>query len=409
MNFYDTNALLDGLYKRQKEKFLFSSITLQQIQEIKVSSKKDFQVKYKARQLIKWLDANQDKYQIITYLSEWNQDFYTYPALSMESLDDSRIIITALHSNADICFITHDLNCKHIASVCGLKTQYPKDLKDTYIGYKEIKCNTDEEYVKIYSTFSSAENLNNLLQNQYLLIKNSNDDIVSAHYYSNGHYLNINEIPFSSRMFGKTKAKDIYQQIAMDSLIRNKLTLLKGPAGSGKSYLSLTYLFDRLQKNKIDKIIIFCNTVATDGSAKLGFYPGTKDQKLLDSQIGNMLSSKIGDKIEIQRMIDQGTLLLLPMSDIRGYDTTDMRAGVYITQGQNFSISMLKLALQRAGQDSIFIVQGDPTTQLDLSIYGGSNNGMKRISEVFRGQDFYGQVTLKHIYRSRIAEIAQKM
>jgi predicted ribonuclease YlaK len=47
-------------------------------------------------------------------------------------------------------------------------------------------------------------------------------------------------------MFGKTKAKDVYQQIAMDSLIRNKLTLLKGPAGSGKSYLSLTYLFDRL-------------------------------------------------------------------------------------------------------------------------------------------------------------------
>ena len=79
--------------------------------------------------------------------------------------------------------------------------------------------------------------------------------------------------------------------------------MIKGPAGSGKSYLSLAYLLHRLEKNKIDKIIIFCNTVATKDSAKLGFYPGTRDEKLLDSQIGNFLSSKFGGRIEVERMI----------------------------------------------------------------------------------------------------------
>jgi predicted ribonuclease YlaK len=82
--------------------------------------------------------------------------------------------------------------------------------------------------------------------------------------------------------------------MASDSLMNNKITMIKGPAGAGKSLLSVGYLFYLLEKGKIDKIIIFCNTVATKNSARLGFYPGTRDEKLLDSQIGNFLSSKLG-------------------------------------------------------------------------------------------------------------------
>jgi len=47
--------------------------------------------------------------------------------------------------------------------------------------------------------------------------------------------------------------------------------------------LSLGYLFWALEKHKIEKIIIFCNTIAAKGAAKLGFLPGTREEKLLDS------------------------------------------------------------------------------------------------------------------------------
>lgn len=72
-------------------------------------------------------------------------------------------------------------------------------------------------------------------------------------------------------------------------------------------------------------------------------------------------------------------------------------------------IISLKLALQRIGEDSICIVDGDYNAQVDLKQYSGANNGMKRMSEVFRGQDFYGEVELKNIYRSKIAMIAEEM
>jgi hypothetical protein len=45
-----------------------------------------------------------------------------------------------------------------------------------------------------------------------------------------------------------------------------------------------------------------------------------------------LLVSKIGSRIEVERLIEDETLVLLPLSDIRGYDTSGMKAGVYISE-----------------------------------------------------------------------------
>jgi len=68
------------------------------------------------------------------------------------------------------------------------------------------------------------------------------------------------------------------------------------------------------------------------------------------------------------------------MSDVRGYDTSGMNAGIYITEAQNLDVELLKLALQRVGEDSIIILDGDTKSQVDLVDYEGFNNGMRRAS-----------------------------
>ena len=130
---------------------------------------------------------------------------------------------------------------------------------------------------------------------------------------------------------------------------------------------------------------------------------------MLDSQIGNFLSSKLGSRYEAEHLMQQDLLVLLPLSDLRGYDTSGMRAGIYITEAQNMDIGLMKLALQRIGEDSICILDGDYQTQLDLDAFAGDNNGMKRVSKVFRNHDIYGEVTLKNIHRSKLAMIAEAM
>ena len=232
----------------------------------------------------------------------------------------------------------------------------------------------------------------------------------------NGDYHEILYQTLKSDEFGEVKPKklpngeiDLYQLAAIDSLNNNQITMLRGQSGTGKSYLAVAALFAKLRKHEIDKIFIFCNPIATRDSARLGFYPGSKDAKLLDSQIGNFLDGKIGDRMGVEKLINENKIVLLPMSDIRGFDTNGKKAGIYITEAQNMTIDMLQLALERVGEDCICIIDGDYNRQVDLDIYSDTNNGMRRMSEVFKYQNIYGEVCLQRVYRSKIAELAAQM
>jgi len=412
--FYDTNVLLSGDKKwfNQKEKFFISSITIEELEEIKSSKTKDLKIKCLAKKVSKWLVNNQDKYY--TYLYDSNDKAYHRFPIAIDS-PDKQILATAVKCNRkeNIVFLTYDLNCYLFAKQLGLNTELLKfNNPSVYNGYKTLKCPTDESLADFYIKINNqnCEAFNDLNINEYLLIYDKNDILIDKYkYLGKGKFEQVKFVSTESKMFGKIKPIDPYQELLMDSFKYNQLTLVKGPAGTGKSLLSLAYLFRAMEKGDIDKIIIFCNTVATAGSAKLGYYPGDRTEKLLDSQIGNFLISKIGAREGVEKLIDMGQLLLLPMSDIRGFDTSGMKAGIYITEAQNLNVELMKLALQRIGEDSICILDGDNDAQVDLEVYAGDNNGLKRVSEVFRGQPFYGEITLKTIHRSKIANIASRM
>lgn len=414
MQFYDTNVLLHNDTWTQNQKFYISNITIEELEQIKISEKQSPKIKYLARKAVRWLIDNPNKY--IVFIFDENSKIIKKRFPFTIDSQDKKIIATAFEAQEkgyDFNFITYDYNCYLIAKGTGLSSYILKQNNPkTYNGYKKITCPTDEALADFYTKINSYQgnDFKDLLINEYLLVYDKDNILVDKYkYLGNNKFEQVKFNTANSKMFGKIKPIDPYQELVMDSFNSNQLTLIKGAAGTGKSLLSLAYLFRSLEKGDIDKIIIFCNTVATAGSAKLGYYPGDRTQKLLDSQIGNFLISKLGAREQVERLIDQGLLLLLPMSDIRGFDTSGMRAGIYITEAQNLSVSLMKLALQRIGQDSICILDGDNDTQVDLNIYAGENNGLRRVSEVFRGQNFYGQVTLKTIHRSRIANIANKM
>lgn len=415
--FFDTCSILSAQKKAFEldTKFYISSITINELENIKTSGHKDEETKYNARTLLHLLEENEDRYEIILYNPQKLDPLLI--AFDLPDNNDSRIIVSAYHyftskNIEDGIFYTEDLACKAIAKVVGLKTySLKKENEDDYTGF--IEKNLSEFDLNVFYETYLKENVNifDLLENEYLIIRDENGALVDRYLWKDNSYIRFSYPKAESKMFGKITPKngDLYQQLALDSLDRNQITMLRGAAGSGKSYLAFGHMFSLLEKGKIDKIIVFCNTVATKGSAKLGFYPGSRTEKLLDSQIGNLLESKLGDKFIVEELIHEGKLVLLPMSDIRGYDTTGMNAAVYITEAQNLDVELMRLALQRIGDDSICILDGDSNAQVDLSMYAGDNNGMRRVSKVFRGASFYGEVTLQTIYRSKIAELAQSL
>lgn len=413
--FYDTCSLLlkaDSLID-EKDPIIISSITLSELENIKTSSHKDNELKYAARRLLNFLTDHPETYTVHIFTLDMLKPI---EEKSLDITNDTKILATAIDYDTNIhpdetVFVTNDLALYNIANLFFGEDSIERveeEQEDEYTGYKEITM-TDEEMVDFYSN----QNINNynLQINEYIIVKNSSGEVVDSLCWTGNNYRHLTYKNLNSRMYGNVKpySGDIYQPLLIDSLVNNQITMVKGPAGSGKTYLSMAYLLNQLEKGKIDKIIVFCNTVATKGSAKLGFYPGTRDEKLLDSQIGNLLISKFGGRVIVESMLQEEKLVLLPLADVRGYDTSGMNAGIYISEAQNMDIDLMKLTLQRIGEDSICIIDGDCKTQVDSVEFAGVNNGMRRASKVFRGNDIYGEVTLKTIHRSKIAEIAENL
>lgn len=402
MYFYDTCALINDQEVAFKEPFVIADVTLYELEDIKTSRTKDEEIKLRVRKLLHLLDENTQQYLVVAH----KQDNFLQ---AYQDKNDMKIIMTAIEyaATADIEFRTDDLACAFLARSSGLKVVTKTLDEDNYLGFKKLNFESEDATAEFYSHMTEG-NLYNLEVNQYLLIY-VNDILIDKLRWDGEKYEPVGYPCYESKALGKIGPKDEYQAIALDSMKHNQLTVLRGPAGTGKSYLSMGFLMNRLERGVIDKIIVFCNTVATAGAARLGFYPGSRDEKLLDSQIGNFLASKLGGMEGVRNLIESERLVLLPMSDIRGFDTTGMHAGIYITEAQNMDIELMRLALQRIGEDSICVIEGDDDAQVDMAMYAGVRNGMKRMSKVFRGQDFYGEVSLQNIHRSRIANIAQKM
>lgn len=411
IRFYDTCSLLiarESLFETQ-EKFAVSSITFKELENIKTASNKDAEVKYSARLLLRLFEEHPDQYEVVIHTLDNEQ---VIKDRFLDITNDTCILSDAIYYNNTVAidkvvFVTNDLSLKHIANLFfgnGMIESITEE-EDSYYGYQEVVAD-DELLANFYQ--ENDRNWFNLKTGEYLVIKNQEGEVLDIRCWDGDHHRHLKYNSFNSNWFGKIKPYDVYQKLFFDSLTNNTITMVKGPAGSGKPQISLAYLMAEVERGALDKIIIFCNTVATANSAKLGYYPGSREEKLLDSQIGNFLSSKFGGIDGVQSLMDDGKIELLPMSDIRGFDANG-KIGIYITEAQNLDKTLIKLALQRIGEDCICIIDGDNKQQVDLKVYEGSNNGMRAVSKAFRGEDIYGEIMLQHIYRSRIAEIAERI
>ena len=302
--FYDTCSLLlkaDNLWDKDST-LVISSIVLEEIEHIKTSANKDPDVKFAARKIMHELENHPNEYKYFM----WKGSYEINSNIDMGLSNDAKIIISAeifakAYPTDTVILVTNDLCCKHLAQMFStIKVESFIEETYDYDGYKEVYLNVDE-----MNTFYSnmQNNLYDLHINEYLIIYDSStNEIIDRLCWTGNGYRKLNYNNFNSRLFGEVKPKkgDIYQALAADSFINNTITLIKGPAGSGKTFLSLGFLLHQLERGRIDKIIVFCNTIATKNSAKLGYYPGTRDEKLLDSQIGNLLISKLGGRIIVE-------------------------------------------------------------------------------------------------------------
>jgi len=408
LKFYDTNALLSLLDKAFKEPFVCSSKTLQEIEQIKTSDRKDQNVKYRARQLAHLLDDHMGKYDVVV---PTDKTFDIIKEFQLELSPDNIILACAYEydkNNKQVEFYSDDICCKVLAqNIFGLDVRsINDDKKIKYKGYKEVIL---DEVKMAYFYEHLNDNIYDLLINEYLVLKNENNEVVDCYRWIGTEHLPLYKKQVKSISFGdKLKPKDIYQSMVIDSIIHNTITAISGKAGSGKSLLSLMVSMSLIESGKYDRLIVMFNPTKTRGATDMGYYGGNFVEKAMQNSIGNILITKFGDKCAVEMLMQQEKLRLISMADARGMEIKDNEI-LYITESQNTSVDLLKLCLSRASAGSKIIIEGDYTSQVDSSLFDGNNNGMKRVIELLKGEDIFGYVELQNIWRSKIAELVDKM
>lgn len=276
-----------------------------------------------------------------------------------------------------------------------------------YAGIKTVRM-MDGDLSTFYSSPKVANGFIKCETNQYVVIDNG-DTLIGPYLWTGETFEEVRYRTFVSRQFGEIKPKnsDPYQIAYMDSLTRNQLTFCTGPAGSGKTLLALGYAFQELEKGRISKIVIFCNPHIATGAVKLGFLPGSRNEKLLESSIGSILISKLGGRMAVEALLDNEDLVLMPMGDARGFETPE-ESFVYFSEAQNTSRYLMKLFLQRTNDSCKLCIEGDER-QVDSEKFENGLNGLSRAIEVFSGEDYAGHVHLKNIYRGKIAKKAEEI
>jgi len=392
--------------------FVVSDVTIKELESIKTSGKKDEVTKFKARQILHILVNNSDKFE--TFICDLDV-LKSIEELALEDTNDNRIICSAMKYSGifePVVFVTDDLACYEIAKqiveieVCMSRDIFKEDNKEIYTGYKTVSLE-DREMAKFYENLRI--NIFECLENQYVIIKDIDGNVKDTRRWTsaNGYVEVFNKIVKSNAMKSKIKAKDEFQLMAIDSIFNNTMTVISGKAGSGKSLLALSSAMNLIELGKYKKLVILYNPTKVKGATELGWYKGTAIEKAMQNSIGEILCTKFNDTKTVESMIVSEEIKLISMSDCRGTEIKDDEI-LWITESQNTSIELMKLCLSRCSQNAKIIIEGDYLSQVDNYVFENDNNGMKRAIDILQGEDIFGYVELKNVWRSRIANLVDK-
>lgn len=206
--------------------------------------------------------------------------------------------------------------------------------------------------------------------------------------------------PISARSENQQKLVRLYQE--------NDMIFATGPAGSGKTYMSIALAVRSLKNKEIRKIIL--SRPAVEAGEKLGFLPGDMRDKI-DPYL-QPLYDALEDMIPAQKlreMMEQNIVQIAPLAFMRGRTLND--AVVILDEAQNTTSAQIKMFLTRMGMNAKMIITGD-TSQVDLP--RGVRSGLSEALEILDGVSGIGFVHMnrkdivRHRLVSRIVEAYDK-
>ena len=194
------------------------------------------------------------------------------------------------------------------------------------------------------------------------------------------------------------KSRSENQQQLIDAYEKNDMIFAVGPAGTGKTYLSIALAVKALKEKAIKKIIL--SRPAVEAGEKLGFLPGDMKDKIdpylqpLYDALEDMIPA-----VKLQDMMEKHIIQIAPLAFMRGRTLSD--AVVILDEAQNTTSQQIRMFLTRMGMNTKMIITGD-LTQIDLP--REQRSGLKEALKILDGVEGIGVVKLgqKDIVRHKL-------
>lgn len=194
------------------------------------------------------------------------------------------------------------------------------------------------------------------------------------------------------------RGRSANQQQLVDAFEKKDMIFAVGPAGTGKTYLSIALAVKALKEKSAKKIIL--SRPAVEAGEKLGFLPGDMKEKI-DPYLQPLYDS-LEDMIpanRLQDLLDKNIIQIAPLAFMRGRTLND--AVVILDEAQNTTTAQIRMFLTRMGWNSKMIITGD-MTQIDLP--HNQKSGLKEALEILLGIDDIAVINLtqKDIVRHKL-------
>ena len=386
-----------------------------------------------AREAIRTLDALRAKGKVTEGVTlrnggvlrvEINDERPLHPASWDPYKPDNRIIqvcIALRNKEEQVFLVTRDAILRIKAEVVGIEAQdFRNDqaplLEEQYTGRRVLRVSE-----KLLATLSEQGEVD--IPNEVLagipLVENQFITLV-CEWNEKQSRLGVNRrgrvelLRFERSTPYGAKPRNAGQRFFIEALMRPveeaPLVIVKGPAGTAKTFFSLAAglerTFNHVKKSEREfRRILVCRPNVTMDE-EIGFLPGTETEKIaplmrpildnLEALVDSDAEERYGNEKELANKIkvlfDQEIIMTQAVSFLRGRSIA--RHWVIIDEAQNLTASQVKAIITRAGEGTKIILAGDPA-QIDHPYLDSRTNGLSNASETMQGSPLCWQLTFK--------------
>ena len=268
-----------------------------------------------------------------------------------------------------------------------------------YKGYLELTL-AEDDLANFYNDKTPYIEL--LRENQYLLIKDSTGEVVDKYCRQNGELRQVLFCKLGGSFTGAIKPRNP-QQVCLFDMLKDKTSKIKlvtGRFGSGKTLAMTNAALELIEKGKFERIVWVRNNISVKDAPDIGYLPGTEIDKLMPYVMP--LADHAGGKEGIKKMLESGTLEVIPLGHLRGRSLRNCI--VFCTECENLTRQHIQLLMGRIDEGSQLWLDGD-VKQRDKDIFEKSA-GLERMVERLAGNKLFAHIHLEKSERSEVAALA---